>query len=193
MSGFTTLHATCSCGRLKLKCGCGSKPMVPFWSRCTTHVSLFSVAIGMFTGGRDFDPWPCPEIATRTYLRVSSPSFEKQCPQVQAHPQGRLGLQRYIQPTKENCACQHATGPEWCVCSNPHSKDCSTTLVNKVRPSAHTHTHKHAKHLPSSVCKGVSSLLPFRCAPVHLVLEAHGVSGSEECLQLHEWGNPTPS
>ena len=22
-------------------CGCGSKPMVPFWGRCTTHFSLF--------------------------------------------------------------------------------------------------------------------------------------------------------
>ena len=28
-----------------------SKPMVPFWGRCTTHFILFFVGIGMFTGG----------------------------------------------------------------------------------------------------------------------------------------------
>ena len=29
--------------------GCGSKPMVPFWGRCTTHFSL--CWWGLFTGG----------------------------------------------------------------------------------------------------------------------------------------------
>ena len=38
--------------------GCGSKPMVPFRGRCTTHFrTYFSGWIGMFTGGTD--PWPC--------------------------------------------------------------------------------------------------------------------------------------
>ena len=38
-------------------CGCGSRPMVPFWGRCTTHFSLFSGDWDV--GARDFDPWPC--------------------------------------------------------------------------------------------------------------------------------------
>ena len=33
------------------KYGCGSKPLVPFWGRSTTHFSLFFAGIGMFTGG----------------------------------------------------------------------------------------------------------------------------------------------
>ena len=44
-------------------CGCGSKPMVPFWDRCTTHLRTYFilVGIGIFTGGMvwGFDPWPC--------------------------------------------------------------------------------------------------------------------------------------
>ena len=32
--------------------GCGSKPMVPFWGRCTAHFSLIQWSFGMFTGGR---------------------------------------------------------------------------------------------------------------------------------------------
>ena len=31
--------------------GHGSKPMLPFWDRCTTHFVYFSGWIGMFTGG----------------------------------------------------------------------------------------------------------------------------------------------
>ena len=38
--------------------GCGSKPMVPFWGRCTTHFSLFQWGLGCSPGVRDFDPWP---------------------------------------------------------------------------------------------------------------------------------------
>ena len=34
--------------------GYGSKLMIPFWGRCTTHFSLFLVGIGMFTGGAGF-------------------------------------------------------------------------------------------------------------------------------------------
>ena len=34
--------------------GCGSKPMVPFWGRCTTHFRLLGCSLGV----RDFDPWP---------------------------------------------------------------------------------------------------------------------------------------
>ena len=35
--------------------GHGSKPMVPFWDRCTTHFSLFSGDWDVHWG---FDPWP---------------------------------------------------------------------------------------------------------------------------------------
>ena len=38
--------------------GCGSKPMVPFWGRCTTHFSLFEWGLGCPLGVRDFDPQP---------------------------------------------------------------------------------------------------------------------------------------
>ena len=37
---------------------CGSKPMVPFWGRCTTQFSLFWWGLGCSLGARDFDPWP---------------------------------------------------------------------------------------------------------------------------------------
>ena len=44
--------------------GCGSKPMVPFWGRCTTHVrTYFSGWIGSRSLGLtdlDFEPWPYP-------------------------------------------------------------------------------------------------------------------------------------
>ena len=35
----------------KLPFGCGSKPMVLFWGRCTTQFRPILVEIGMFTGG----------------------------------------------------------------------------------------------------------------------------------------------
>ena len=38
--------------------GRGSKPMVPFWGRCTTHFSLFWWGLGCSRGVRGFDPWP---------------------------------------------------------------------------------------------------------------------------------------
>ena len=40
--------------------GCGSKPMVPFWGRCTTHFrTYFSEDWDVDWGyGFDFDPWP---------------------------------------------------------------------------------------------------------------------------------------
>ena len=38
--------------------GCGSKPMVPFWGRCTTHFSPFLWGLGCSLGVRDVDPWP---------------------------------------------------------------------------------------------------------------------------------------
>ena len=38
--------------------GHGSKPMVPFWDRCTTYCSLFQWGVGCSLGLRDFDPWP---------------------------------------------------------------------------------------------------------------------------------------
>ena len=44
-----------------LPIGRGSKPMVPFWGRCTTHFrTYFCGWIGMFSGltDLDFDPWP---------------------------------------------------------------------------------------------------------------------------------------
>ena len=36
--------------------GRGSKPMVPLWARCTTHVSLFQWGLGCSLGVRGFDP-----------------------------------------------------------------------------------------------------------------------------------------
>ena len=42
-----------------LTCGHGSKTMVPFWDRCTTHFSLFWWGLGCSLGVRGFDPWPC--------------------------------------------------------------------------------------------------------------------------------------
>ena len=39
--------------------GCGSKPIVPFWGRCTTHFSLFRWGLGCSLGVRCFDPQPC--------------------------------------------------------------------------------------------------------------------------------------
>ena len=42
------LEGTNKC--LLIRCRCGSKPMVPFWGRCTTHFTIL-VGIGMLTGG----------------------------------------------------------------------------------------------------------------------------------------------
>ena len=42
----------------QLLVGCGSKPMVPFWDRCTTHFSLFWWGLACSLGVRGFDPWP---------------------------------------------------------------------------------------------------------------------------------------
>ena len=42
-------------------CGCGSKPIVPFWARCTTHFrTYFSGDWDVHWGLTDlgFDPWP---------------------------------------------------------------------------------------------------------------------------------------
>ena len=36
--------------------GHGSKPMLPFWDRCTTHFSLFWWGLGCSLGARGFDP-----------------------------------------------------------------------------------------------------------------------------------------
>ena len=42
--------------------GCGSKPMVPFWGRCTTHFrTYFSGDWDVHWGYLDFDPWPNKE------------------------------------------------------------------------------------------------------------------------------------
>ena len=41
--------------------GCGSKPMVPFWGGCTTHVSLFLWGLGCSLGVRVFVPGPFGE------------------------------------------------------------------------------------------------------------------------------------
>ena len=49
-------------------CGCGSKPMVPFWRRCTTHFSPFCCGLGCSLGVRAFDPWPCSR--KETMLRM---------------------------------------------------------------------------------------------------------------------------
>ena len=54
-------------------CGCGSKPMVPFWGfLCTTHFrTYFSGDWGYDLG---FDPWPCPTpLCGRVYGSRTSP------------------------------------------------------------------------------------------------------------------------
>ena len=40
--------------------GCGSKPMVPFWDRCTTHFRTYFIGDWDVHWGydSDFDPWP---------------------------------------------------------------------------------------------------------------------------------------
>ena len=40
--------------------GCGSKPMVPFWGRCTTHFRTYSSGDWDVHWGYDLDfgPWP---------------------------------------------------------------------------------------------------------------------------------------
>ena len=47
-----------------------SKPMVPFWGRCTTHFSLFSWGLGCSLGVRGFDPWPCWINISLSFFRV---------------------------------------------------------------------------------------------------------------------------
>ena len=47
-------HVHMCCCRIPCRrcSACGSKPMVPFWGRCTTHFrTYFSGCIGMFLGG----------------------------------------------------------------------------------------------------------------------------------------------
>ena len=43
-----------------LRSGCGSKPVVPFWGRCTTHFRTYFSGDWDFHQGYDlgFDPWP---------------------------------------------------------------------------------------------------------------------------------------
>ena len=51
--------------------GCGSKPMVPFWGRCTAHFSLlwdWDVHSGY---DLDFDPWPNESRMGRMFFCVS--------------------------------------------------------------------------------------------------------------------------
>ena len=36
----------------------GSKPMVPFWGRCTTHFKVYFSGNWDVHWGRDFDQWP---------------------------------------------------------------------------------------------------------------------------------------
>ena len=56
--------------------GCGSKPMVPFWGRCTTHFRTY------FSGGwdvhrgydLDFDLWPVENSSPRTRLGPLDPN-----------------------------------------------------------------------------------------------------------------------
>ena len=52
----------------KERCGCGSKPMVPFWGRCTTHFNPFWWGLGCSLGVLAFDPWPCRSITCQTRL-----------------------------------------------------------------------------------------------------------------------------
>ena len=49
-----------ACMIWKTSFGYGSKSMVLFWGRCTTHFSLFSCGLGCSLGVRAwaFDPWP---------------------------------------------------------------------------------------------------------------------------------------
>ena len=44
--------------RSTIPCGCGSKPMVPFWGRCTTHFTLFQWGLGCSLEVRGLDSWP---------------------------------------------------------------------------------------------------------------------------------------
>ena len=46
-----------------------SKPMVPFWDRCTTHFILFQWGLGCSLGVRDFDPWPYVSLRNRQELK----------------------------------------------------------------------------------------------------------------------------
>ena len=40
LAGGPNLDDETPCVNMVVLCGCGSKPMVPFWGRCTTHFSL---------------------------------------------------------------------------------------------------------------------------------------------------------
>ena len=57
-SGVLYITTFSHCRRLSF--GCGSKPMVPFWGRCTTHFRTdFSGDWDVHWGyDLDFDPWP---------------------------------------------------------------------------------------------------------------------------------------
>ena len=54
--------------------GCGSKPMVSFWGRCTTHFSLFQWGLGCSLGVRAFDPWPSETSGLHAAVNMSSPA-----------------------------------------------------------------------------------------------------------------------
>ena len=51
--------------------GCGSKPMVPVWGRCTTHFSLFCWEWDVHWGYLDFGPWPANTSAFRQPASVA--------------------------------------------------------------------------------------------------------------------------
>ena len=74
-----TLHVSnvcylCVChGATLQRCGCGSKPMVPFWGRCTAHFSLFQW--GLCSLVRAFDPWPCGFFC-QTWLSAPGGGFD---------------------------------------------------------------------------------------------------------------------
>ena len=61
-SGWASRPASKRCFRKSdMTCGCGSKPMAPFWGRCTTHFrTYFGGDWDVYWGyDMDFDPRPC--------------------------------------------------------------------------------------------------------------------------------------
>ena len=55
LTHFTSLSGVCEADTH----GCGSKPMVPFWDKCTTHFrTCFSGDRDVHWGVQGSDPWP---------------------------------------------------------------------------------------------------------------------------------------
>ena len=106
------LHAfapqtSCRASKIMIR---GSKPMVPFWGRCTTHLFYFSGWIGMFTGGTIWilthgQMRVClPHVFCSLFVSLREPLMSTAC---EVHPThfGRAGLEvRHGEPERRRAA-----------------------------------------------------------------------------------------